>query len=119
MTITMQRQTLHQMIDQLPEARLLDLTRLLELWQSTALAVEVVPDLTLDELVAQIQHGPKAMAGIIAATVPLDEVLTYQADATFDAQAWDEQWQAIEVQLDLAEELHAQARQGEIWPDIC
>jgi hypothetical protein len=73
---------------------------------------------SLVKVVAQIQSLPKNLTGVTWATVPLDEVLIYQPEATFDVQQWNEQWATIESRMKLQESLHTQAKHEETWTDI-
>ncbi len=117
MDLTMQRHWLHQMINQLPDDVVLDLTQLIKLWQfNLKIPAESPP--SLEEVVAYIQTLPQNLAGITWAIVPLDETLTSHYDAAFDVQSWNEQWAMIESQMNLQESTHAQIKQRETWTGI-
>ncbi len=119
MTVRIQREALHQVIDKLPENALIELTTFIEFLQFKIGQNQQKWDLgeledypTLEEVVAKIKRTPKNPANIQPARESLAEGLAnspYERDPHFDVTSWNEQWDEVEAEMKAQELAHEQS----------
>jgi hypothetical protein len=129
MTVLVKRKTLHQLIDDLPEPQLLEVAKYVEfllakeqsgasrfdLWVLTEEAGPAGFD-DLDELIQRIKNTPPDAQAI---TLPRKSWADYAAkmpqveESPFDVAAWNENWDAIEAEMEAASLAHEEEEHRE------
>ena len=124
MTVATKRKKLHRVVDALPERHLGALAEFADILQLQAQRNKQLPTFRADNeesllsLVERIQNTPFNPDNI---SEPTKSWADYAAerndlpDASFDASAWNEQWDEIEGQIEAASLAHEELERRQDW----
>lgn len=119
MTINVNREQIHQMIDTLPEDSLLVLVQFVEFLQfqrgehsqKTRLEIQPSPELLkLIEHIQQTQPDPSRIVWPTKSRSDYSAPLGAQPETTLDVEAWNRQWDELEAKME-ADSLAHEARE--------
>lgn len=129
MPVLVKRETLHQLIDDLPEPQLLEVARYVEFILAKDQAgasrfdLWVLPEESgstggdeLNDLIRRIKNSPPDPRAI---TLPTKSWADYAAEMTqveetpFDEAAWNESWDAVETEMEAASLTHEEVERRE------